>query len=114
MSRSVDLLKSETAAITEDLVMEKDNNNDESIAEDVAVDNNLFDPHVDGMLALVPENKEENSIEENESSSINNDSAHENNKENSIKENESSIISDNSAPESNEEDSIKSSIISNN
>ena len=93
--------------------MVKHNNyDDKSIAKDTVIDRITFDRRTDGMPALVQENKEDDSTEENELSAINNDSAQENNEKNSTKENESSIINNDSVPENSEEDSTKENDIS--
>ena len=53
MSRSAYLFHSENVTSAEDSVVEKDNNNDESIAEDAAVGNEKIKPRADGVLAPV-------------------------------------------------------------
>ena len=39
-------------------MLENDNISDQSISEDISVDNNKCDPHVDDTFSLAPENNE--------------------------------------------------------
>ena len=63
ISRSVDLTQSENATNAEDSLVQKDNNNDDSIIEDTTLGNDPFDPLLDDTCAPQLKNNHEDEIE---------------------------------------------------